>query len=766
MIHVHSLFESVSRWSLTVLAALIPLFIVPTIDTTVPQAKLLFLSGLVLFAAASWIIAAFFAREIRIPRHVLLASVVLLPAAYAVSAFIAGWPMSAVVSGLAEQDTVVAATLLAAAFFLTAVTHREGTITHFIRAFMVGGAVLVVTHVARLFAPEMLSFGGVLVNTTASLAGTWHDLGIMLGLFTIIGGFLCTTPLAGSTLWRVFFGVVAAASFAFLIVVSLQDIWFVLAGILGLFGVYSWFSHSRDVPEHSALLARSALWIVVAISAFLLGWFNVWVHDHLPANIQIVAVEVRPSWEGTLSVGQSSLTNSRALIFGTGPNTFARNWAQFKPQGVNETLFWNLDFNNGVGAVPTSFVTIGALGIAAWLIIVLTFLVTAGNALRREKLFGTTQTITFGLVCAVLYLLAFHVMYAPGLTISVLFFVFLGLFVVQTNTKRVQFSTTLDTTTSVIGVIVAALLVFGTLGVGTVSAYALLSDIYVNKSVALYQRDGNVGTASEEISHALQLWPANDRAHRAAVELGILELSQLSAKANTDETARKQLQDTLSQTIEHGLKAVSIDREDYQNWFTVAQLYQELAGVGIEGAYEQAQQAYESAREENPTNPMPLLRLAQLEVVRGNTSNAIDLFGEAVNVKRDFAPAYFLRSQLLAQQNRLDDAVASAAAAVQLVPQDPLGWYNLGVILYVKKDINQAGAAFTQAVTLQNDYSNALFMLGLTYYQVGAPEQSIAALTRVAELNPKETSVLAMIENIRSGKAPFDGLSQQGIPAQ
>jgi tetratricopeptide (TPR) repeat protein len=117
---------------------------------------------------------------------------------------------------------------------------------------------------------------------------------------------------------------------------------------------------------------------------------------------------------------------------------------------------------------------------------------------------------------------------------------------------------------------------------------------------------------------------------------------------------RKQLETTLSQTIEHGLKAVSIDGADYQNWLTLAQLYQELAGVGIQGAYEQAQQAYTKAREENPTNPLPLFRLGQLETLRGNTSNAIDYFSEAVKVKRDFAPAYFLQSQLLAQQNRLE----------------------------------------------------------------------------------------------------------------
>lgn len=760
---LHTFFGSVSRLSMYALVALVPVFVIPASFATIPQGKLALISVVLGVAILSWLLSTLFAKEIRLPQHVLLFAVPMLPIAYIVSALTFGWPMSAVVSGLAEQDTVVTAVLLAAVFALIALTQRENTISYAIRAIMIGGAALATVHVARLFFPEWLTFGGVLSNSTASLAGTWHDLGIILGALVITGGFLFSSQAGGGKSWRAFFGVVAACSFILLIVVSMQDIWFVLAGILGLFGVYAWFAQVKEASEATVVkrLIQPAAWILIALSAFLFGWFNVWVHDRLPEALQIVSVEVRPSWEGTLSVGQNSLNNSRTLIFGTGPNSFARNWAQFKPEGVNETLFWNLDFNNGVGVVPTSIVTIGIIGISAWILIALAFLWSSGDALRREKMFGSAQTVTFGIICAVFYLLAFHIMYAPGLAVSVLLFVFLGLLVAHTvGEKKITLPFNLDSAPRFLGSVFVGLIALGIIAASVTSVYALTSDMYVNHSVALYNRDGNVGNSSQIIQKALTLWPANDRAHRAAVELGILELAQLGQKANTDEAARAQLEGTLTLTIEHGLKAISIDRADYQNWLTLAQLYQELAGVGIQGAYEQAQEAYTSAREENPTNPLPLFRLAQLEVLKGNTSTAIDLFGEAVALKKDFAPAYFLRSQLLAQQNRLDEAIASAAPAVQLVPDDPLGWYNLGVILYLKGSFNEAGAAFAQAVNLQNDYSNALFMLGLTYYQVGAPEQAVAALSRVLELNPNESSVAAMINNIRSGKAPFDGLAQ------
>jgi tetratricopeptide (TPR) repeat protein len=355
-------------------------------------------------------------------------------------------------------------------------------------------------------------------------------------------------------------------------------------------------------------------------------------------------------------------------------------------------------------------------------------------------------------------------MYAPGLAVSTLLFVLLGVFVALPIHERAREFTlpfsfeTVGRFLAMTGAGVVALLF---LLASTTSLSALTSDVLVNRSILLFSQNGNVAESSALVQRALGVWSSNDRAHRAGVELGILELARLAQSAPTDTEAQAALQAALSDTIEHGLAAVSIDGSDYQNWLTLAQLYQQLAGVGIEGAYEQAQAAYMSAKEENPTNPLPLFRLGQLEVARGNRAEALTHLDAALALKPDFAPAHFLRSQLLAQDQRIEEAVQSAAAAVQLVPEDPLGWYNLGVVLYIGGSFSEAGTAFAQAVTLQADYSNALFMLALSFHKVGQPEQAIAALTRVLELNPNDTSVPAMIANLEAGKDPFDGQSAQ-----
>jgi tetratricopeptide (TPR) repeat protein len=284
----------------------------------------------------------------------------------------------------------------------------------------------------------------------------------------------------------------------------------------------------------------------------------------------------------------------------------------------------------------------------------------------------------------------------------------------------------------------------------------VVSNLQVNRAAAAYRSSGDVAAAGSALQSAIQISPRNDRAHRAAAELGLVEFSQLAAQGEPQTAeARTQLQNTLQTTIRHGLTAVEIDEKNYQNWLLLAQVYGSLAGVNIEGAFEEAKRTYERAFEANPTNPVPKLRLAQLSASRGDIAAARTYLDEAIALKQDFAAAYFLRSQVEAASGNLQAGAEAAAAAVQLVPTDPLGWFNLGQILYASGNYADAAAVLEQAVARANDYSNALFYLSASYYKLGRTAEAIMALERVAELNPGETSVRDMLTTLRTGGDPF-----------
>src|SRR3989344_2925159 len=71
--------------------------------------------------------------------------------------------------------------------------------------------------------------------------------------------------------------------------------------------------------------------------------------------------------------------------------------------------------------------------------------------------------------------------------------------------------------------IFALLILFG----GLQFARTLVSGMLVNRSVTIYNSTQNIENASRSVNTALKVLPANDRAHRAAIELGLLQLKQL-----------------------------------------------------------------------------------------------------------------------------------------------------------------------------------------------------------------------------------------------
>lgn len=751
--------DSIARWSIILLAVLLPLFIMPSGAITTPQSKMLLATILVFIAAVFWCISVFLRGAI-IPKNVIIVAAALLPIAYALSSLLAGWPGASVVSGLGEQDTVVSVCLWFAALLVAAAVfggERRGIIT-LLRSVFVGSLILVIFQFLRLFFPDVLSLGA-LTSQIATVVGSWHDLGIVLGLYVILGMLLYRTEVAAGPLWRAVVLAATLCSFLFLIVVNMSDIWYVLAGVSGVLAIYLWFSSSLTLKELS-------LWGGLVVAALLFGYFGTALHDRLPSKMQVIAIEVRPSWGGTYLVGEQSIQESRTLFFGSGPNSFMRNWALHKPISVNTTQFWGFDFNAGVGTLPTAFVTLGIVGFIAWLAVTLAFLWSLWKQFKARVPLQSERLISFAIASGALYLFVFHVIYAPGVAITGLLFLSLGIFVAAMQGRTDAYAMGgMEGATPVLhdryeavgaGIVTAVVVL-----VSALSAQALTSDIIVNKSIREYAVTGNISETGVNLGRALSIWPSNDRAHRAAVELGILQLAQQAASAPSDDAARQALQATLSTAIEHGLTAISIDRNDYQNWLTLAQLYQELAGAGVSGAYEQARAAYTEARAENPTNPLPIFRLAQLEALQGNRDAALTDLEQVVALKPDFAAAYYLASQLLAQGGQLQEATQAAATTAQIAPEDPLAWYNLGTMLYALERYQESAAAFSQAVTLKSDYSNALFMQALSQYQLGEKTQALSLLIRVAELNPNDTTVPAMLKNLNAGKDPFAGLSDR-----
>lgn len=747
--------DQVARWGLVFFVAVLPFFVIPAAWASVAEAKIIFTACVILVVALVWVVARIMEGTFSIPKSPILVAGVLLPIAYMVSAVVSKGSAVSFVSSSTVQDTVVIMTLLYAILLFTALIFdtAERMMSILIRAFFGGALFLIIFQLVRLAFPTSLTLGSVLPGSASSIFGSWHDLGIFLGLVVILATSLWPTDLLAGRMWKSAAALSGLGAFALLLVINSSDVWYALAGFALLFALYRWVvgQGGENVRKRTLVVAP---FIALALVAGAAGTWNSIIYNHLPARLQIVQFEVRPSWQGTFSVGEKVFSGGSTRIFGSGPNTFNQEWGRFKPTEVNNTLFWNIDFNSGVGVIPTAFVTLGALGMISWGALILAFLWSLWRFVRMGR--SRFAEISIALSAAILYLIVFHIVYVPGFALSALAFFFLGLIVaLEHKGSGRAFTMSVRPTDTLSAVFLGALLIGGGLiAYASVSAIrATVSDMFVNRAVVLYNTSGDLLGAVKMVGDALVVFPHNDRAHRAGVEIGLLQLSRLAASGKDDDAARSELQVALSQTIEHGLAAVSINGNDYQNWLALANLYQNLAGAGVEGAYEKAREAYEKARAVNPTNPLPLIGLAQVEMAVGDTTAALQDLDQALALKPDLSAASFLRSQLEASKGDFTAAVRDAAAAIQGVPQDPLGWYNLGAVLYVAGSYHEAVPVLEKAVALQNDYANALFVLALSYEKLGRHAEALVALKSVAERNPNDTTLQRMVKDLEMGRA-------------
>src|SRR3989339_679023 len=88
--------------------------------------------------------------------------------------------------------------------------------------------------------------------------------------------------------------------------------------------------------------------------------------------------------------------------------------------------------------------------------------------------------------------------------------------------------------------------------------------------------------------------------------------------------------------------------------------------------------------------------------------------------------------------------------------------FQLGLLYYQAQRLDEARAAFEQAIKANRNYANARYFLGLIYYMQGNPDASREQFKKIAELNPNNGEVRLILANLSQGKPPLDGISPPG----
>lgn len=391
-------------------------------------------------------------------------------------------------------------------------------------------------------------------------------------------------------------------------------------------------------------------------------------------------------------------------FWGTGPATYTFNFTNYKPIDFNSSKFWNLRFDSSFNEYLQTLANLGGIGLVALLSLTALFISASYKTIAKGLLGSRADTLstanllptTLAISGVVFFtLLALH---TSTLALWVFGILVLASFMVLNVTEnlrnwgstgniknmflRIAGFSAVDSSTETIridalpGILLAISLAL-TLAAGFFGGKIVLADYHHRLALnAISQNQGIV--AYNELVTAEKLNPVNDvyRTDLAQTNFALAN-AIAAAKAPTEASPtgsltdqdKQNIQVLLQQSINEGRIAVTLSPRSSINWEILALLYRQIAGVA-QNALLFSLDSYGRAIFQDPLNPILRVNVGGVYYAIQNYDLAIRFFTDAINLKGDYANAYYNLSVALKDKGDLNNAQAIAEKLLTLVDQN------------------------------------------------------------------------------------------------
>jgi tetratricopeptide (TPR) repeat protein len=753
---------------------LLPLFFIPSNLFTVEVSKITFLTIGVVLSVILFLIGSLLNRSVSIPREYMLLGFILIPLVYLISSLGSAVPRLSLFGYGFEVGTFGFIALAFTLFALPALVFKEKM--HVVRA--ISAVYISLTALAFFALIKLITAGKfpawkVFAERLSNPIGGWTDYAVGFGLLAILSAlalgmlkfkksitiFISAVFLLATTLL-----VIANFSTAFIFTLMMS-----VVIMIYLLTVEESSSNTEDESRRTKIVLWPAIVLCIVSLIFAINPMvseNVSLRDKVSTAFGLSNTYIRPSLDSTLNVTKGVIKNDP--FFGSGPNTFERDWLLYKSEDINSTVFWNTAFPSGIGFLPTQVASVGIIGGLAWLLFFATFLFLGFRAIAQIPSDRWQRYAVVSTFFSSLFLWAISLVYLPGIVMLSFAFIFSGLFVAACHTSGIvkarEVSFSRNTILNFSSSLVTIALVIGVLFLGYQSSIRVLSLFHFQKALALSNAEGiPVTTIESHILKAIDLVP-QDIYYSSLSRLNLAQAQSVVNGSAAEQESNKELFTTaLQNSISAAQYAKDLNPANYSNWIALATLYSSLAPapLSMEGALDSAKLALEEARKRNPTSPEIPLILATLEFDQGNNEKARTLVNESLTLKPDYADAYFLLAQIEIKEKNISRAIRSVETSALLAGNNAGLFFQLGLLRYENKDYIEAIRAFNSALQITPQYSNARYYLGLSLEKMGRHEDAIITFEDLARTNPDNAVVNKILENLKSGKDPLLGLEEQ-----
>ncbi len=626
--------------------------------------------------------------------------------------------------------------------------------------FLISSGIAILIGLLQLWGKFILPWDFAKNASFNTIGGSINILGIFSAVILTLSVALILT--LKRTKIKIFLALLSLLSFLVLFSLNFWILWVTLGIgmiVLVIFGLARFYQANTQIGWliiPLILLAISLIFILFSPSSIL------------GLNMPI---ELGLSHKGGLNIVKQA--TQEQPILGSGPETFIFNYAKYKPLGINQTNFWNVEFNNPPSEILSILSDTGILGFLSFLAIAIMFIIQAIKNLVSDK--SEMGAVNIGLFASLIALMVSWFLYSQNLTLMFVFWLFLGLLSLNIVTRTKTFNLKTSSTVALIASFVFVVVVLGAVSLLYLEGTRFVAEAKYKQGLDLVQ-ENKLDQAITRVNRATVINPYEDRTYRYLAQLFLLKTNRLinDQEIEPEEQDRK-VQLNASNAISSAVKATNLSPNNFSNWMIRGESYRQLIGT-IGGAAQWAEESYKRAIKLTPGSPLVYNQLgriyqsianslrAQLEQAqpaeKEKIQNEIDTylsqaeqqFKKAIEVKSNYSPAHFELAVVYDAQGKIKQAISKMEEAYISSPQDSGVAFQLGLLYYKDSQFNSAKAAFERAINLNSDFSNARYFLGLLLDEQGDKQEAIYQFEKIAELNPDNQLIKQILENLRAGQ--------------
>ena len=140
--------------------------------------------------------------------------------------------------------------------------------------------------------------------------------------------------------------------------------------------------------------------------------------------------------------------------------------------------------------------------------------------------------------------------------------------------------------------------------------------------------------------------------------------------------------------------------------------------------------------------------------------NEIDLaikdYNIAIQLKPDYPNSYYNRGVVYGKKGETDLAIKDYNIAIQLKPDYASAYNNRGVLHRSKDEINDAIEDYNKAIQIKPDYVDAYYNRGIAYDKKGDVDRAIKNYNKAIELNPNYIGAYLNLGTVYDKKGEVD----------